>query len=438
MIPVKNKKIKTKGEQKMFQSPKGMHDVLPVLRPYWDKIESAAKEMASFYNFARIDTPIMESAELFVKTTGEETDVVQKEMYTLKTKGGDLLALRPEFTPGIARAYLEHKMGRAAQPQKLYHIGPVFRHDRPQLGRYRQFTQIGFEVLGGVNDPVFDAQVISLFVNFLEELKIKNIILKINSIGCKVCRPIYKKQLQAYYKHYEKELCADCERRLKINPLKLLDCKNDRCAELKKKAPNFLDKLCVTCGHHFQEVLEYLDEVGIAYVLDSLLVRGLDYYSRTVFEIFVDGPGGEIGALSAGGRYDYLIEFLGGRLTPAVGGACGAERLIAVMKAQEANLSVKAQPRVFVAHAGDLAKKKAFKIINDLIGRGIAVSESLARESLKAQLKIAGREGIKLALILGQKEIYEGDIIVRDMITGLQENVTLDKIVEEIKKRWRG
>ena len=227
-------------------------------------------------------------------------------MYTLRTKGGDLLALRPEYTPGICRAYLEHGMSRLPQPQKLFYFGPVFRHDRPQLGRYRQFTQIGFEILGGQNDPIYDAEIITIVSNLLAELKIKNPTLKINSIGDRVCRPNYKRQLQNYYKNYEKELCEDCVRRLKTNPLKLLDCKQPQCQPFKEKAPNFLDKLCSTCKAHFRAVLEYLEEVGIAYEVDPRLVRGLDYYNRTVFEFFADGKEAEIGALGGGGRYDYL------------------------------------------------------------------------------------------------------------------------------------
>lgn len=428
---------KQKEAKGVFRAPRGMHDVLPAEQPYWERVESVAKELARSYNFSKIDTPILEYADLFKKTTGEETDIVSKEMYTLKTKGGDILALRPEFTPSKARAYLEHGLSRLGQPQKLYNFGPVFRHDRPQLGRLRQFTQIDFDIIGGVNDPIYDAQLILVFTTLLKELKIKDTILKINSIGCRVCRPLYKQQLQSFYKNREKELCADCVRRLESNPLRLLDCKQDSCAQLKSNAPNFLDRLCATCSNHLKEVLEYLDELDIVYGLDNQLVRGMDYYSRTVFEIFTEGPGGEVGALSGGGRYDYLMEFLGGHLTPAVGGACGVERLIAVMKAQEIPLPVKTAKRVFLMHAGETAKRKAVKLARDLRDAGIPLLESLAKESLQSQLKLADKYGVALALILGQKEIYERSVIVRDMRTGLQDNVSLDKIIGEIKKRLR-
>jgi histidyl-tRNA synthetase len=422
---------------RQFQAPRGMHDILPADERYWEKIEGVAKDLARAYGFSRLEPPILEFADLYHKTSGEESDVVEKEMYTLKTKGGDVLALRPEYTPGMSRAYMENGLSRMGQPQKLFTIGPIFRHDRPQLGRYRQFSQVDFEVLGGVNDPIYDAEIILLFVELLRECKIKDSALRVNSIGCRVCRPIYKKQLSNYYRNHEKELCEDCQRRLKTNPLKLLDCKSENCEKLKEKAPNFLDKLCITCSTHFKAVLEYLDEVAVPYELDHRLVRGLDYYSRTVFEVFAGGKEADLGALLGGGRYDYLMETIGGHLTPAMGGAAGVERIIAVMKAREIQIPVRAQRRVFVAHAGDLAKKKAFALLKQLRDEGLTVTEALAKESLGAQLKTADKEGIDLALIIGQKEIYENSVIVRDLKTGLQEAVQNEKLIAEVKKRLK-
>ncbi len=433
----KKDKAKRGDTSRFIQAPKGMHDLLASEEPYWERIESVARDIVRFFNFSKIDTPILEYADLFRKTTGEGTDIVEKEMYVLKTKGGDLLALRPEFTPSICRAYLQHSLSRLGQPQKLYYFGPVFRHDRPQLGRYRQFTQLGFDILGGMNDPIHDAQSILILTCLLEEVGIKNISLKINSIGCRVCRPIYKKQLLNYFKNKEGELCADCVNRLKTNPLSLLDCKNESCVNIRTEAPNFLDKLCTTCSSHFKSVLEYLDELKISYALDHQLVRGLDYYNRTVFEVFIEGEGGGVGAVGGGGRYDYLMEALGGHLTPAVGWSCGVERIVSVMKAQNVKLPMKFVKRVYLMHAGDSAKKKALGLIRDLWAEGIPVSESLAKGSLRAQLKSADKEGVALALILGQKEIYENSVILRNMRTGLQENFPLDRIVVEIKKRWR-
>lgn len=418
-----------------MRAPKGMHDVLPIDQPYWERMGKTVRDLAQTYGFNRIDTPILEFVELFKRTAGEETDLVQKEMFLVPSKSGTL-ALRPEGTASVARAYLEHNLGRQQQPQKLFYEGPMFRHENPQLGRYRQFTHIGFEIIGGPNDPLADAQIILIFQRLLEALRIKNIVLKMNSIGCRVCQPLYKRQLQNYYKHHEEELCVDCERRLKTNPLRLLDCKVPSCQPFKEKAPNFLDKICVVCSRHLKGVFEYLDELGIPYLLSNTLVRGLDYYSRTVFEFSVEGPGAELGALPAGGRYDYLLELLGGRLTPAVGGAASVERLIGAMKMQDVKLPTRTVRKVFFAHVGELAKKKSLTLIEELRSSGIPVIEALVRDSLKAQLKLADREGATLALIYGQKEIYEKAVIIRDLQTGLQESVPSDRMVAEIKKRW--
>ena len=426
------KKVSSSGF--VFQTPKGMHDVLPQEQPWVERVEKAVKELAEFYNFGKIETPIMESADLFNRTIGEGTDIVQKEMYVLKTKGGDSLALRPEGTAAMVRAYVEHGMGSMGQPQKLFYWGPFFRHESPQAGRYRQFTQVGFEVLAGVNDAIYDAQIILMFDRILKALKIKGVNLKINSIGCKVCRPGYKKQLQAYYKRYEKEICRNCEERLKDNPLRLLDCKNHDCQSIKEKAPNFLDKICSNCRSHLRLVLEYMDELKIPYTMDNLLVRGLDYYSQTVFEFFAEGS---VGALAGGGRYDYLMEFLGGRPMPAVGGAAGIERLIEVMKTQEIKLPAKTSKKVFIIHVGELAKKKSLNIIEELRQAGISVAEALGKESIKAQLKVADKQGCSLAIIFGQKEIFEESVILRDLRTGLQEAVILARMVPEIQKRLK-
>lgn len=428
---------KSKEKEEAFRAPKGTHDVLPADEPCWEKIENTARSLARAYGFGRLEPPVLETAALYNKTSGEESDVVAKEMYTLRTKGGDLLALRPEYTPGVCRAYLEHGMSRLASPQKLFYFGPVFRHDRPQFGRYRQFTQAGFEILGGQNDPIYDAEIVAIAANLLAELKIKNPVLKINSIGDRVCRPNYKRQLQNYYKNYEKELCEDCKRRLATNPLKLLDCKQPQCQPFKENAPNFLDKLCSACKAHFRTVLEYLEEVGIVYDVDPRLVRGLDYYNRTVFEFYAAGKEAEIGAVAAGGRYDYLMETIGGHATPSLGFASGVERLILVMRAMDVAVPQRAAKKVFLAHAGMLAKKNAFVLREKLLAAGVGVADALARESLGAQLKVADKEHLSIALILGQKEIYEKSVIIRDLAAGTQESVLIEKVVEEIKKRLK-
>ena len=432
--PAKTAKEKKKTETAPPKTPKGMHDILPPEQPWWDKVRNAVEELSLFYNFGRIETPLLEYAALFERGVGEETDVVRKQMYTVKTKGGDLLVLRPEGTAPIARAYLEHNLGRIAQPQKLYYEGPMFRRESPQAGRYREHHQVGFEIIGGQNDSLYDAQIILIFDRLLSLLKLKHARLTINSIGCRICRPLYRKQLVEYYRRHEKDLCEDCRRRLMANPLRLLDCKEEGCEKHKVKAPNFLDKICVACTRHFQGVLEYLDELSMPYALDNQLVRGFDYYSRTVFEFFIENA--NVGAVAGGGRYDYLIEMLGGRLTPAVGGAAGIERIILAMKSQEVPVASKNSKRVFLVHIGEFAKKKALPVIEELRRAGIPVVETLGRESLKAQLRVADREKFPLALILGQKEIYEKSIIIRDLRTGVQELVALEKMVQEIKKRW--
>lgn len=436
-MPKKTENKAKPATPEFLRTPKGMHDILPAEWPWWEKVYGVAHRACEFYNFSRVETPILEYTDLFTKGIGEDTDIVGKEMYTFRTKGGDAVAMRPEGTTPVMRAYLEHSLSRISPLQKLYYEGPMFRYENPQAGRFRQHHQIGFEIIGGQNDPLYDAQTILIFQRILEDLKIKNVGLKINSIGCRVCRPLYKKQLQAYYKRHLKDMCEDCNRRYSTNPLRLLDCKNEKCQPFKANAPTFFDRLCVTCSTHLKTTLEYLDELQISYMLDNSLVRGLDYYSRTVFEFFVEGEGADAGALTGGGRYDYLAEQLGARPTPGVGGAAGVERLIFVMKAQGATLPEKKERRIFMIHVGELAKKKSLKIIEELRRSGIQVVENLNKESLKAQLKAADKEDVPLALILGQKEIFEESVIIRDLKSSLQETVPISKLLEEVKKRLK-
>ncbi|MBI4123246.1 MAG: histidine--tRNA ligase [Parcubacteria group bacterium] len=424
----------------LLQSPRGMHDTLPQVMPLWDKIREEARRVADFYGFAKIETPILEAEELFRRGTGETTDVVEKEMYVLKTKGGDRLALRPEFTPSMIRSYLQHGMHRLPQPRKLYSIGPVFRHERPQAGRYRQHHQIDFEVIGGESDPVNDAQVIIMFFRLMEELKLKPLLVQINSIGCRICRPNYRKKLVDYYRG--QSICRDCEKRIKTNPLRLLDCKKEKCEELKAGAPSILDSICSLCRNHLKQVLEFLEEVNLPYLVNHLLVRGLDYYSRTVFEIFLEEKGSVLPAgrlaLAGGGRYDYLAEVLGGRSTPAVGGAMGIERIADVIRETQPNTLIqKVKPRIFLVHIGDLAKKKSLSLMEEFRQNNIPVISVLGKNSLSQQLEAANKVNSPLTLILGQREVYEQSIIIRDMDSGAQEPVPLGKVVEEVKKRLR-
>lgn len=421
-----------------FQSPTGMHDILPEDQRYFDKIYQVVSEMADFYDFEKIETSLLEPAELFVKGTGESTDIVKKEMYSFKTKGGDFLALRPEYTPSVVRAYIQHGMYIKPQPVKLWYFGPCFRHDRPQAGRFRQFWQFGFEVFGE-KSAVVDAQIIQVFYNILKELKLKNLTVEINSVGDSQCRPYYKKLLSNYFKNRLISLCQDCRVRLKENVLRILDCKEEKCQPIKATAPQVLDHLCQECKEHFKQVLEFLDEIKISYNLNPYLVRGLDYYTKTVFEIMPSE--GKEGipqfSLVGGGRYDRLVKVLGGKETAVCGASAGVERIVELMKIQEVKLDKTKEIEVFLAQLGNLAKKKSLILLEEFRKTNIKVSESFGRDSLKVQLARANKVGAKFTLILGQKEALEGKIIIRDMESGNQYLVKLEKAVEEVKKRLR-
>ena len=416
-----------------------MHDILPEDQIFFQKVYTVAGNIANFYGFQKIDTPLVEDAELFTKSIGLSTDIIEKQMYVFRSKGGDALALRPEFTAGMARSYIEHGMLNLPQPLKFYTFGPLFRLERPQAGRFRQFHQIDFEVFGE-QSPVIDAQIIQLFYNLLRELKFKNLIVEINSIGDRQCRPYYKKLLVNYFRSRESSLCSDCRRRLRYNPLRILDCKEEKCQPIKAQAPQLVDHLCEECKAHFKEVLEFLDEVELPYRLNPYLVRGLDYYTKTVFEIFEDGEAGSaLGALVGGGRFDGLVRALGGRHTPACGAAAGVERIIQVLK--EKSQKDKEQPpqvkSVFLAQLGGLAKRKSLKLFEELRKARISAAESLSKDSLKTQLRSADRAGASYALILGQREALEETVIIRDMKSGKQEIVKMEKAVKELQKRLK-
>lgn len=417
-----------------FQTPTGMHDILPGDQKYYEKIYEVCKKIADFYGFKEIKTPILEDTEVFNKGTGITSDIVRKEMFILKTKGGDNLTLRPEGTPGVVRSYIEHGMQNLPKPVKLWYFGPFFRYEKPQAGRYRQLHQFGFEVIGE-KDPVFDAQLVKIFINILEELKIKNTVVSVNSIGEKECRSQYNKLLKKFLKKNSKFLCKDCRERIDSNPLRVLDCKEEKCQEVLKDVPDILDNLCTECKKDFKSFLEYLDEYELPYSLDQKLVRGLDYYTKTVFEIFPEENEKRQSALGAGGRYDNLVKLLGGMETPAVGIAGGVERIISEMKKND-NISFKGtkKAKVFISQLGDLSKKKTLKIIEDFRKAKIDIAESFGKDSLKSQLKVADKIGVKYALIIGQKEALEESVLIRNMKTGTQRCVKIDKVVEEIKK----
>jgi histidyl-tRNA synthetase len=420
-----------------FQSPTGMHDILPAEQRYFQKIYNVVKSIADFYGFGKIETPILENTELFSRGIGLSTDIVGKQMFSLKTKGGDELTLRPEGTAPIVRAYIEQGMFALPQPVKLWYFGPFFRYEHPQAGRYRQFWQFGFETLGE-KGPVIDAQIIQIFYNILREIRLKNLVVEINTIGDSQCRPYYKKLLVSFFRSREAALCSDCRRRLRENPLRILDCKDEKCQRIVSQAPQMIDHLCEECHNHFKEVLEFLDEIELPYSLNPYLVRGLDYYTKTVFEIFAEGPEGKSqGALVGGGRYDALGKLLAGKDIPAVGGAAGIERIISLMKERNIELVEPSPAKIFLAQLGNLAKRKSLKLMEDFRKEKISVAEAFGRDSLKVQLAKANKIGVKYTLILGQKEVLEGTIIIRDMSSGKQETIKLEKAVDEMKKRLK-
>ncbi len=422
--------------KKSFQAPKGMRDILPEEQIYWDKIEQTIKNLADAYGFKLINTPILEDSELFIKGTGIYTDIVEKEMYSLRTKGGDKLSLRPEFTPAIIRAYLENGLSSLPHPVKLYSIGPIFRYERPQKGRYRQSYQANFEIIGE-KDPILDAQLIQLSFSINNALGLKNLITQINSIGCTKCRPIYKKAIMSFYRKRKKELCSNCQKRYQQNPLRLLDCKEKKCVQIAEQAPPIIDYLCEDCHNHFKNVLEYLDELEIPYILNSHLVRGLDYYNKTVFEIWPEDEERRQIALAGGGRYDKLVKLLGGKDTPAVGFAIGLDRAVNQMKEKGVKVPLKSRPLIFLAQLGDLGKKKSLKLFEDLRKAGLKTISSLSQNTITSQLKIANRLQVRFTLILGQKEALDKTIIIKDMLSGSQEIIPLEKVIDRLKKKLK-
>ncbi|MEA2097718.1 MAG: histidine--tRNA ligase [Patescibacteria group bacterium] len=434
-IKKQEKKEIKKGKKKLvpIQATKGMKDILPPEQFIWNHILENGRKLCSDFGFGRIETPILEHTELFYRGVGQITDIVEKEMFSFETQGGDKVSLRPEGTAGIVRSYIENGMSKWSQPIKLYYEGPMFRYEKPQAGRYRQHHQFGFEIFGD-ECPAIDAQVIYLAWKIFQKIGIKNTTVQINSIGCAECRPAYKKLLTDYYEMKINKLCLDCKRRLSSNPLRLLDCKEEKCMQVASGAPQIIDYLCEECHDHFKSVLEFLDEFEISYVLNSSLVRGLDYYTKTVFEIWESGADGAQVSLGGGGRYDNLIQTLGGEDTPAIGFALGIERAVDRLLQSGFHLDQKINKDVFLVQLGDMAKKKILRLFDSLIDNNITVGESLGRGSIKSQLRAANRLNSKIALIIGQKEAIDSTVIIRDMESGIQEVVTMDNIITEVKR----
>jgi histidyl-tRNA synthetase len=432
--PEKARKLKSED----IASPKGMRDLMEKEYYAYQGFFEKASDVAIYYGFRPIETPILEREVVFTSSLGVGTDIRDKEMYSLKTKGGDHLTMRPEGTAAIMRAYIENGMQALPQPVMLYYYGPYFRHENPQRGRLREFRQFGFEILGS-SKSIMDALVIRSMTLILEEAGFKNLSIEINSIGDKECRGGYIRELTSYYKKHVNELCPHCKERIKTNPLRLLDCKDARCQGPKADAPTPIDSLCNDCRHHFKEVIEYLEAMNIPYHINNNLVRGLDYYTRTVFEILdLGNPGTEIASepvtIASGGRYDLLARSLGSKKdVPGVGGGIGVDRVIMSPSHKLLDPRIIKKPKVYFIQLGSDAKLKSLTIIETLRKARVPLAQSLSKDGLGQQLAIAERMGVPYTIIFGQKEALDNTVIVRNMETRSQETVTLANLPDFVK-----
>jgi histidyl-tRNA synthetase len=416
-----------------IKAVRGTKDITPDEVYKWQYVESVARSVFETFGFREIRTPIFEHTELFVKGTGETTDIVQKEMYTFTDKGGRSLTLRPEGTPPIVRSYLENNLSAEMPINKLYYIGPMFRYERPQAGRFRQHQQIGAEILGS-SSPYSDAELISMYLHFVSKLGIQDIKLRLNSVGCAECKPSYNEALKAYAKEHFDSLCETCRERFDRNPLRMLDCKVESCRAIFARGPVMLDHLCDNCKKHLDVVTQSLSKLGFPNELDPFLVRGLDYYTMTVFEVTAKGLGSQ-DSIVGGGRYDNLIEELGGKPTPALGFGCGQNRLIATMEAQNTPFPDPSKIKVYIAPLCEEAFSQAFEIAFLLRQKGIPTEAGLDGRSLKSQMKIANKMGARYVAMIGEDEINKGVVTVRDMVSGEQETIDFQMTVETLSKK---
>ncbi|HLV10400.1 MAG TPA: histidine--tRNA ligase [Halanaerobiales bacterium] len=415
-----------------IKAPRGTNDILPPLSLQWQYIEALARKILSLYNYQQIRIPIFEYTELFQRGIGETTDIVEKEMYTFSDKSGRSITLRPEGTASVVRAYLENKIYGKAQPVKYYYIGPMFRYERPQAGRYRQFHQLGIEVFGS-NDPALDAEVIYLGLNILEELGLNDLEAYVNSIGCLQCRGKYLQKLKEFLNDKQELLCSDCSNRIERNPLRVFDCKNENCSMVINGAPRIIDQLCTKCHLHFQKTRDYLDELQVKYTVDPVLVRGLDYYTNTAFEIKFNKLGAQ-DTIFAGGRYNGLVKEIGNKSVPGIGFAIGLERLLLTLEEQGIKVPVKESTDLYVITIGERAKKTAFNFVHKLRKAGLKAEIDYLDRSVKAQMKAADRINSLYTIILGDNELKEGNATVRNMKNGEQIEIKLDLLVETMQK----
>lgn len=431
----KTGEVSSKKAPQPLSSVRGMRDILPQDEQYWRMAYEAAQKICEDYGFGRIETPVLEETALFVRGVGKQTDIVEKEMYSFETTGGDKVTMRPEGTAAVCRSYIQHGMLNQPQPVKLWYWSSMFRHERPQSGRYREFWQFGAEMLGD-EDAVVDAQLALISWKYLQSLGIDSVV-RINSIGTPESRLNYRNALVAYFRPKRSRMSEDDKKRLLKNPLRLLDSKDPMIAEMKMEAPQIVDWLDESSKNHFMQVLEYLDEVGVPYQLDPFLVRGLDYYTKTVFELYeaADEPAENQNALGGGGRYDGLMEILGGKDTPAAGFSIGIDRVIGLLKSREELAPPEKKVEVFVAQLGEGGRKRALALFEELRVAGIAAAESFSKSSIKTQMDNANRLGAKWTLIIGQKEVLDGTVIIRDMDAGTQEIIDAQKMIQELKKK---
>lgn len=406
-----------------IQALKGFKDILPDEVGVWQHIEATARDIFHRFGFTEIRVPILEKTELFARSIGEATDIVEKEMYSFADRNGDSVTMRPEGTASVLRAFIEHGLQAKLPVQRLYTMGPMFRHERPQKGRLRQFHQMSVEVLG-LDHPRLDAELIAMAWLILEELGLTTS-LQINSLGCPACRPAYKEALVNFLATRKEHICEDCKRRSLTNPLRVLDCKSSHCQEQYVSAPAILDHLCQGCAEHFSKTKESLDLLAVPYAVNPFMVRGLDYYTRTTFELITDALGAQ-SAVGAGGRYDGLVEQLGGaKNMPGIGFAMGMERLVLLLGQQNAEACPETTTDLFVAALGEEATIKAFPLVHLLRRKGMQVAMDLEGKSLKSQMKQADRAKARFALILGEEELAKGQAVLRDMTSKEQRQVVL-------------
>lgn len=414
-----------------YAAPRGTNDVLPSETPKWQYIEAKFREVCALFDYKEIRTPTFEHTELFSRNLGEATDVVSKEMYTFETRGGKSLTLRPEGTAPAIRAYVQHNLGSYLPVNKIYYIGRIFRYERPQAGRYREHTQLGVESVGSP-DPAMDAEVISLAAQFYTAVGLKKFELKLNSIGCPKCRPVYRQALLDYAKDKLDKLCSSCVQRYEQNPLRILDCKVETCKAVLEDAPKLTDYLCEECAEHFEKVKRYLSDLSISYILDPKLVRGFDYYTRTAFE-FVSSELGAQNAIGGGGRYDNLVEEIGGSSTPGIGFGLGLDRLILTLESLGVELPVENGVKAFIAGLGDKGHEAAFKLLVSLRREDISADMDYTGRSLKAQMKVADKISAKFVVILGEDEIAKGVATVRNMETSEQKTLSIENLISIFK-----